>query len=350
MTHPAVSPRTEKWIRLSAIATMLLVAISAVVLSFDGLWNLAVENRVPEHLAFLFPIIIDGTITMSSLAILRMNLGGRKATFGWCVMFLGVALSIAGNAISVADAGLIAMLVHALPPLLLAISLELLLSLIRANIKASITEKERAATIPAPTTVNTGEPEVAHKAEQVAPAVASSGLPAVPTENAGDRADAPVEIVGPQLSAAARGRFVEDAEEVPAPEINNRVPETVEQEEPVGVSSNGSHPASFDNDASVQDSTAAPVAAVESSDVATAEPAVQVSEVLDERVESYRRVIAGRDDWPRAKKIVAILIKFPEADKDINNIKRALGDKVNISYREDLAIARAHIEKINRKN
>lgn len=130
-----ISPRTEKWIRFSAIAVMFIVAVASMVLSFDGLRKLATEASISDQLAFLFPVIVDGTIIMASLSILRMNLSGQRAVLGWVTMIMGTGLSIAGNVISVRNEGLIAMGTHALPPILLATSLELFLSLIRTNIR-----------------------------------------------------------------------------------------------------------------------------------------------------------------------------------------------------------------------
>lgn len=173
-----------------------------MVLSFDGLRKLATEAKISDQLAFLFPVIVDGTIIMASLAILRMNLSGQRAVLGWITMFLGTGLSITGNVISVRNEGVIAMGTHALPPILLATSLELFLSLIRTNIKLAQDAKDAAVKIseevqkqPTPAIVHpepvqqsvVSEPAPETPATQKAPAdvspKSSVNLPLAPTEN-----------------------------------------------------------------------------------------------------------------------------------------------------------------------
>lgn len=138
----AVSPRTERNIRVAAIIAMLVVALSSAILSFDGLQSLALESQVPAHLAFLFPIAVDTTILMGSLAVLLYEIFGLRAVFGWFTVLFGTALSVVGNVISVADAGIIAQVLHGIIPILLCISLESLLRILRFNIRRTVATKE----------------------------------------------------------------------------------------------------------------------------------------------------------------------------------------------------------------
>lgn len=133
-----VSPQAERWIRGSAVIAMIIVALSSAVLSFDGLQKLALESMVPSHLAFLFPIAIDTTILMGSLAVLLYEMFGIRAVFGWFTVLFGTALSVVGNVISVVDAGITAQVLHGIIPILLCISLESLLRILRFNIKRTV--------------------------------------------------------------------------------------------------------------------------------------------------------------------------------------------------------------------
>lgn len=153
-----------------------------MVLSFDGLRKLATEAKISEQLAFLFPVIVDGTIIMASLAILRMNLSGQRAVLGWVTMFLGTGLSIAGNVISVRNEGVIAMGTHALPPILLATSLELFLSLIRTNIKLAQDAKEAEELVHAASQESI-QPAPAPIETMVAETVAPVNQPSMPSVN-----------------------------------------------------------------------------------------------------------------------------------------------------------------------
>ncbi|MBC9703632.1 MAG: DUF2637 domain-containing protein [Enterococcus sp.] len=132
-----ITPKTEKWIRVSAVLAMLIVASSSAILSFDGLQKVALASRVPQNLAFLFPIAVDTTILMGSLAVLLYELVGVRSVFGWFTVMFGTVLSVTGNVISVSDAGIIAQVLHGIIPVLLCISLESLLRILRFNIKRS---------------------------------------------------------------------------------------------------------------------------------------------------------------------------------------------------------------------
>lgn len=147
MNHRSVSEKTVKWIFRSAIITMIIVALSSAVLSFEGLQSLALASRVPPELAFLFPITVDTTILMGSLAVLLYELFGMKPIFGWFTVLFGTALSVVGNVISVSDGGVTAQVLHGIIPILLCISLESLLRILRFSIKTSVTQSKSNAVL-----------------------------------------------------------------------------------------------------------------------------------------------------------------------------------------------------------
>lgn len=330
-TLPHILPRTEKKIRFSAIAMMFVVAVSAVILSFDGLRTLAVENRISPNLAFLFPIIIDGTITMSSLAILRMNLEGLRATFGWCVMFFGVGLSIAGNAAAVRDAGLIAMLVHSLPPILLAISLELMLSLIRANIKAAARlAREELQHTPHDSAPNTPIRMVTEDSTPTVDVSSPSVEGAHPSALSSSDNDA--KTVSTERSSGL-DIFVADE------------PRVVNSEEALSDDDTEGEPqgAAIEQDSTIDNDEHAENSGSTSISVPQGKAAAQDAESSDP-VENYRALLEGKSEWSRAKKIFVILVQYPNAK--IVDIKHALGDSANVSYKEDLRIARNNIKRI----
>ena len=378
-----ISARSEKWIRFSAIAVMFIVAVASMVLSFDGLRKLATEAKISEQLAFLFPVIVDGTIIMASLAILRMNLSGQKAVLGWVTMFLGTGLSIAGNVISVRNEGIIAMGTHALPPILLATSLELFLSLIRTNIKlaqdaqeaeerlqtlssqsnipqialntpvdvakelppaspSTLSENEPVNLSPAPT-VNKEE----EKLPDSEPTVAAVALPAPEKTDATEPEDAVVED--------------ESKDEVPVPKI---VFETVlEPEQNVEAVEADQTPSSSDSivDENVNPSAESQevpempaVDLVETTDKpAAAEPVVEPAveptknsvaktKADNENVVNYKKILERlKPETKKHIKIAAILSRFPDA-KTVD-IKRAIGDPANSRYSEHMEQAKAFL-------
>lgn len=384
---------------------MFIVAIASMVLSFDGLRKLATEAKISDQLAFLFPVIVDGTIIMASLAILRMNLSGQRAVLGWITMFLGTGLSIAGNVISVRNEGVIAMGTHALPPILLATSLELFLSLIRTNIKLAQDAKDAAAKIseaaqnqPAPAVIPEPAPKtpVIQETPAAAPPKDSVNLAQAPTENKEEESSEkvaeeainvlPAPVITPALTqeedhieetmhvveAAESEVSEEESAEIPVPKIvfetviePNPVADSVEvaaEEEP--TSEPEAIPAaevvdesSIENidDKVSEDAVSAPeqvqdpVENVEESvpvvDVPAEpvkKPAVNKAKPDNENVVNYKRILEKlKPETKKHIKIAAILSKFPDA-KPVD-IKKAMGDPANARYTESMQQAKAFL-------
>ena len=211
-----ITPRTEKWIRVSAVMAMLVVASSSAILSFDGLQKVALASRVPEHLAFLFPIAVDTTILMGSLAVLLYELVGVRSIFGWFTVMFGTVLSVTGNVISVADAGIIAQILHGIIPVLLCISLESLLRILRFNIKRSNkahadhergtqSEDSEKSILPNATSTVTEIKSITENLEPVKPVLVESVPPA---------AEKPAEVAEEEVPVIAEKAIVADAQPV----------------------------------------------------------------------------------------------------------------------------------------
>ncbi|MFQ6332132.1 DUF2637 domain-containing protein, partial [Nocardia sp. CWNU-33] len=84
------------WARWSAVLVVVVIGVAAFVLSFAALEDLAKKAHTPEGLAWLFPVIVDGTIIQATIAVLALaDTDGRK----WfeCVLVAGAAVSIGGN-------------------------------------------------------------------------------------------------------------------------------------------------------------------------------------------------------------------------------------------------------------
>lgn len=114
--------------------TVIILALSSAVLSYDSLRTLATQAGVNPSLAFLFPIVIDGLILSGSLLILFYAERGIRTHLGVFLTGLGVVASIAGN-VAVSPGDITSRLVHAAPPLVLFLSLEALTSIIRQRSK-----------------------------------------------------------------------------------------------------------------------------------------------------------------------------------------------------------------------
>lgn len=332
-----ISPRTEKWIRVSAVLAMIIVAGSSAVLSFDGLKKVALAAHIPEHLAFLFPIAVDTTILMGSLAVLLYELFGVRAVFGWVTVLFGTLLSIVGNVISVKDAGLIAQVLHGIIPVLLCISLESLLRILRFNIK-----RTRLARTPLPhlkgLDANNGERE---DEEPVFENIKFQNLPpmkidqpvtvAIPREEAVAPPVTPAQEAKPQESLVLPVSPVEALMEPLAEivEVAPKAPPAIQEAEMEEV---------IVDSAAVDNPTLVPVPSVDTSTVkdtsektaakpakrTTPKPASGKNEV-SATAKSYRAVLeAFPPETPKGRKVAEILRVYPRATA--KDIKLALGD------------------------
>ena len=113
-------------------ATALLVAflaISAFILSFEALRDLAArEGGLTGPASWMFPVIVDGAICVFSLAALRAELAGHHRDLRW-IKGLVLTVTISSVALNTlhAHGRPLAMVIAAVPPLLLYGALEVLL-------------------------------------------------------------------------------------------------------------------------------------------------------------------------------------------------------------------------------
>lgn len=115
--------RTLKVARWAASMIMVLIAVACFVLSFSSLWDLASRSvSWPRHLAWLWPLIVDGVVVVATIAIRAMaetsaaakqerlrvdepDEGDDPATiqqrrdraFFWWMLVAGASVSVAGN-------------------------------------------------------------------------------------------------------------------------------------------------------------------------------------------------------------------------------------------------------------
>jgi hypothetical protein len=106
--------------RLSA-AGVLLLAAAAFTLSYDALHQLALDSRVRPALAWLWPVVIDGTIVVALLTVLAAKRAGRGAGYPWALAGLFSAASVAFNIAHAPDRP-VARLVFAMAPVALVLT------------------------------------------------------------------------------------------------------------------------------------------------------------------------------------------------------------------------------------
>jgi hypothetical protein len=88
--------------RRSAVLITVVIAMSSFVLSFASLCDLAGRSTWPARLAWLWPLIVDGTIVLATMAIVALSAyASQRANrrFFWAVLAASAAVSLGGNVV-----------------------------------------------------------------------------------------------------------------------------------------------------------------------------------------------------------------------------------------------------------
>jgi hypothetical protein len=117
---------TGRWTYRTSAAGVIVLAAAAFTLSYDALHQLALDSRVRPALAWLWPVVIDGTIVVALLTVLAANRAARKAGYPWALAGLFSAASVAFNIAHAPDRP-VAQLVFAMAPVALVLTTHMLM-------------------------------------------------------------------------------------------------------------------------------------------------------------------------------------------------------------------------------
>ncbi|GAA3700231.1 hypothetical protein GCM10023081_41200 [Arthrobacter ginkgonis] len=119
----------HKAVLWTAVGATVVIAVGAFVLSFAALTDLAQRSGIEAHLAWIWPIIVDGMIVAATVAIVALNgHSARAMIYPWSLLFFGATVSTAANAVhailtvdkmSSTIPPLVSALVAAMPPVVL---------------------------------------------------------------------------------------------------------------------------------------------------------------------------------------------------------------------------------------
>lgn len=110
---------------------VVLVAVTAAVISFSHVRTVAIRAGETELTSWLLPISIDGAVVAAVSVLLADSRAGRRpASLTWLLLALGLSASLAANVAS-AEPTATARTVAAWPPLALALGIEVLAGLAR---------------------------------------------------------------------------------------------------------------------------------------------------------------------------------------------------------------------------
>jgi hypothetical protein len=117
---------TGRWTYRVSAAGVLLLAAAAFTLSYDALHQLALDSRVRPALAWLWPVVIDGTIVVALLTVLAAKRAAARAAYPWVLAGLFSLASVAFNIAHAPDRP-VAQLVFAMAPVALVLTTHLLM-------------------------------------------------------------------------------------------------------------------------------------------------------------------------------------------------------------------------------
>lgn len=137
----AATPTTRRpgwWRAKDAVAGTVIICVGAFALSFNALTDLARLAGIPGGQAWIWAVIVDGMIVMSTRAVLALDQGRwRIVAYPWCLLAATAGVSVVANvthAVVAADATVAPVLVGAIaavPPLMLLAATHLTVILVR---------------------------------------------------------------------------------------------------------------------------------------------------------------------------------------------------------------------------
>ncbi|WP_280140872.1 DUF2637 domain-containing protein [Nocardia vulneris] len=163
-----------RWVRFCAVVVIVTIGAAAFTLSFAALRELAVMAHTPENLAWLWPVIVDGTIIQATVSALVLASKPQRRWFLW-VLAAGALVSITGNSVHAALAGTelpwwAAALVAAVAPVSLVVDTHGLAVLFRAA------QQESEPAVVAPATTPEPVPAVTAVTTEAAPSAPVAAL------------------------------------------------------------------------------------------------------------------------------------------------------------------------------
>jgi hypothetical protein len=117
---------TGRWTYRTSAAGVLVLAAAAFTLSYDALHQLALDSRVRPALAWLWPVVIDGTIVVALLTVLAAKRAATRPGYPWTLAGLFSLASVAFNIAHAPDRP-VAQLVFAMAPIALVLTTHLLM-------------------------------------------------------------------------------------------------------------------------------------------------------------------------------------------------------------------------------
>ena len=98
-SEPANATAVSGSMWFAGVTITVGIGAAAFILSFLALRDLCIQAGQPREIAFLFPVIVDGTILQATMGVVSRRHDHRARRFFWKILIGAATVSIAGNAI-----------------------------------------------------------------------------------------------------------------------------------------------------------------------------------------------------------------------------------------------------------
>lgn len=89
---------SHSWVGRTSVVGTGLLALGGFTLSFAALRDLAVRVGMPADLGWIWPLLIDGMIVESTLAVVALaQRGSRAVWYAWLLLAAGAVVSVGSN-------------------------------------------------------------------------------------------------------------------------------------------------------------------------------------------------------------------------------------------------------------
>lgn len=126
--------KVSKAILFATSGFLVLIWMSAFLISYTTLVSVAVSGGLGYPWAYIWPLCLDAFMTIASLDVIRRELNGEPTLPAW---FVVVVITIASTAFNVTQAQTTALSwsVHALSPVVCCVSFEIFMGVLRSHFR-----------------------------------------------------------------------------------------------------------------------------------------------------------------------------------------------------------------------
>lgn len=132
--------KTQKLISFATAFLVFLVAVGSFALSYNALRQVAIDNGIQGNLSYVWPLLIDFSLIVFSLAVVNAYLHSQDTKKQWALV--GVyTISTIGFNVAHAPANLQAQIVASIAPVSLFFSFEILMTQLKDSVKRQMIVK-----------------------------------------------------------------------------------------------------------------------------------------------------------------------------------------------------------------